>query len=259
MKRTFFTTILVTSIFCELKAQDASSETVISADQLSQYLQVISSLNHGIALDGGGSLGTSGTRFGLGMRQIKYDNLDNGLSNSNMYTNKENGANFQLPFIMISKGIAESLNLGFNLGTFNKHRVSMMQLHAQFTVVEKFRFPAIAWRLQHQTTFGLQSTTYQAWQTGPVMSYSPFAVVTVNFRGGWAFHTATVNNNLLKQNVVYLVNASENESYSKSWNSHYFAIGFSLLALPPFGNAGLEVIRQQGNRDSYLFNTSINI
>lgn len=263
MKNTKFhlilTTLLVAVSSRELKAQDGSDATVVSVDQITQYLNTVSSLNHGIALDGGGSLGADGTRFGLGLRRIKYDNKDNGLSNSNLYTNQKGGSDYQVPFVMISKGIMDGLNVGLNFGSFSQHRVSMMQVHAQYTLFEKFRMPSIAWRIQHMTTFGLQSTTYQAWQTGPTLSYSPFSFVTLNIRGGWAFHTATVENDLLRQNVVYLVNAAEQASYSKSWSTSYFAAGLSFLILPPFGNAGFELVRQQGSTDSYLLHFSLNI
>jgi hypothetical protein len=263
MKNTKFhlilTTLLVTLSFGELKAQDGSDATIVNVDQIMQYLNTVSSLNHGIALDGGGSLGAEGTRFGLGLRRIKYDNKDSGLSNSNLYANQKGGSDFQVPFVMISKGVMDGLNVGFNFGSYSQHRVSMMQFHAQYTLFEKFRLPSIAWRVQHVTTFGLQSTEYQAWQTGPVLSYSPFSFVTLNLRGGWAFHTAKVANDLLRQNVVYLVNAAEQESYTNSWKTNYFAAGLNFLVFPPFGNAGLELIRQQGSADSYLLHLSLNI
>lgn len=226
-------------------------------DQETALLNYLSAVSRYSPLEGAYSHGSIGATFGVGVEN--HSNIEaNALQRHHLHMEEtEANQNVSSPKIYFTKGSFLPVDFGFSIGATQDDHISMAGAHAQWSIFEGFRLPAVAVRASYNQLFGMKDAEMQSTRGDLVISTNIWSFFTIYGTTGIQRNNVTLNSASYFQ--YGLTTAPENRDYSKSWISKSHAIGLRALVIAPFLAATAEMQFDSNNGQSLAGKVSLDI
>ncbi len=235
-----FTHLIPVIVYLFIAPQLSAQEEVMNfAQQEAALLNNLAAINRYSPLEGAYSHGSIGATLGLGI-QNHAEIKTNTLQHHHLYIDQSQPAQkLSTKKMYFIKGSTLPVDFGFSLGSTQDDQISMAGAHAQWSVFEGFRMPALALRGSYNKLFGLKDAEMQSTRVDVIASTSMFSFFSAYIASGAQRNVVMLNSAAYFQ--YGLVTQPENQDYQKTWWSRSHAIGLRALLIPPVLGATLEL------------------
>lgn len=215
-----------------------AAATTSNASSYREFNESLSSANYVSSLDGARSLGSLGSNFGLTYQQFVLPG-DNLFVSGNF--DKPVKEKIMLPGIIAAKGFSWPVNVGVGLSYLDKPALTKTFAYIQWTALEGFQTPALAFQVSHSQLSGLDTNEIRSTAGSAHLSYAPLYPFTIFASYGVARHEAVLTNAEQTQRIFIRQNTESEPVASRDlFLSRYHSVGFKALVPATFTSVAAE-------------------
>lgn len=220
-------------------------------DQATEWLHFLGRMSATGLLEPAGSHGSIGVGVAAGASSHLVPE-GNGLAAAALDRGQEDGGAYYVPRLWLVKGLPWPVDVGLSAAAAPDGAFTEATAHAQWTVYEAFKRPALAVRASYGRLFGLEGTELRSTGVAAVGSYGFLRYFQLYGSVGAVRHEGTLTVTSGDPELAYLLTAAEPElDVSKSWYQVTRAAGLRVTVWPPFVTATVEAQAEDRKARSY--------
>ena len=241
-------------------------QAAISQSQAHAFYKFLMRLNTNSPLEHGGSHGTIGLGFGLGLG-VYHAGVDNEILREHWrrvdgerWAVDNTNQRLVIPRLYIHKGLPGRWDVGFGLGQDAVANATLVSSYLQWTIFEEFATPALAFRGGISRLMGLATTDATNISADGVLSYGFLGMFTVYATIGVSRHQIQVRSGAEDYGTMLSLRPSGDEGSVESiFIGRSRSVGLQFQVLPPFVTLTVEVQVSGESAVNYLAKVSLGI